>query len=181
MIGDKLYQSISLSKPDRYRSVYGGLVMSQALMAATKSVSTLHEDFLLHSVHCYFVGPTQTDPPVNYKVGHAKDGKNFCSLSVKAMQGDKINFHCMASFYKPISSVIEYQGHEMPSVPKPGEPTHGTQYTHFDLSLMYPIRYTHVLMDIIICAREDIAKEAIAGNKHPPRCVKVLLLVILLA
>lgn len=143
--------------------------MSQALMSATKSVTTLHQDFLLHSFHCYFVGPTKTDPPVKYEVGHAKDGKNFCSLVVKAMQGDKINFHCMASFYKPISSVVEYQAKDMPLVPKPGESTRGTRYTHFDLSEFYPIRYTKVFMDIIICAREDIVEEVKQGNKLPPQ------------
>ena len=144
-------------------------MMSQALMAATKSVSTLHDDFLLHSFHCYFVSPTKTDPPVIYKVGHAKDGRNFCTISVKAMQGDKINFHCMASFYKPTSSIIEYQAHPMPPVPKPGESTLGSQYSHYHLSELFPVRYTFVLMDIIMCAHENQRKAFVAREEHPPK------------
>ena len=168
-VGDKLFSSVSLSKPQQYRGVYGGLVMSQALMAATKSVSALHNDFLLHSFHCYFVCPTQVRPPVIYKVGHAKDGRNFCSLAVKATQGDKVNFHCMASFYKPETSVVSYSGRPMPKVPKPGAPDPSSPFKLIEVSEQYPaVRLTGLSMDMVVCADVNMRKKLMSGEGVKP-------------
>ena len=165
-VGDQLYSSVSLSAASqRRRSVYGGLVMGQALMAATRSVSGLHSDFLLHSFHCYFVGPTQVHPSVIYKVGHAKDGRNFCSLTVKATQGDKVNFHCMASFYKPETSVISYSGRPMPNVPKPGATD--PQFKMIQVSGIFPAARQSP-MEIIVCADVNTYEKFVSGEAVKP-------------
>lgn len=143
--------------------------MSQALMAATKSVSGLHSDFLLHSFHCYFVGPTQVHPPIIYKVGHAKEGRNFCSLSVKATQGSKVNFHCMASFSKPESSVVTYTGHPMPDVPKPETTEPTSKFKLIDISKRYPtIRSSELVMDMVVCVDVNMEKKFLSGEGTKP-------------
>ena len=77
----------------------------QALMAASMSVHDLNPSFLLHSFHCYFIGPMRTTPEVIYRVTQVKEGKNFCSVSVVAVQSDKVCFHCLVSFQKPCRSM----------------------------------------------------------------------------
>ena len=107
------------------RACYGGQLASQALMAATKSISDLDSSFLLHSIHCYFVGPTQASSDLVYKVERIKDGKTFCSVSVQAVQRGRVTFHCLASFQKnenvDVDSVLDYTRHPMPVVPHPDD------------------------------------------------------------
>ena len=155
--------------------------MSQALMAATKSVTAIHRDFLLHSFHCYFVGPTQVRPPVIYKVGHTKDGRNFCSLAVKATQGDKVNFHCMASFYKPETSVISHSGRTMPNVPKPGAADPSSRFKLIEVSEQYPaVRKPGLSMDVVVCAEVNMHNKLLSGEGvRPWYCQRSLLVVSL--
>ena len=105
------------------RAVYGGQVFGLALMAATKCVMDRDSSFLLQSFHCYFVGPMQANPEVIYAVNRAKDGKNFCSVSVEAVQSGKICFLCLVSFQKPQATKTElnYSSFSMPAVPKPDD------------------------------------------------------------
>lgn len=98
--------------------------MGQALMSASRCVSDLNNSFLLHSFHCYFVGPMQDNPEVTFKVNRVKDGTNFCSVSVVAVQDGKVCFHCLVSFKKPesVGTELDYSAHPMPKVPHPSDP-----------------------------------------------------------
>ena len=103
------------------RAVYGGQVVGMALVAACRNVHDLDPSFLLQSFHCYFVGPTQTSPEVIFTISRVKEGKNFCSVSVVAVQGDKVCFHCLVSFQKPepVRAELKYSAHSMPAVLHP--------------------------------------------------------------
>ena len=59
-IGVNLYRGSNLWKRSASRAVFGGQIVGQAITAAQKSVDDLV--FLVHSLHCYFVNPTKTNP-----------------------------------------------------------------------------------------------------------------------
>ena len=108
----------------RRSAVYGGQVIGQALTSAFQSIQDLDSSFRLHSIHCYFVGPTKYDQDIHYKVQRIKEGKSFCSLTVDATQGDNvIKSKFMVSFDKPEpgpnSNLFDFASREMPSVPHP--------------------------------------------------------------
>ena len=103
------------------RAIYGGQTIAQSLLAAYQSISDLNSNFVLHSLHCYYIGPLQKGSDIIYRVDRVKVGVNFISLLVKAMQSSKIKFHCMVSFKQPgpSSGVFDYCTKEMPNVPRP--------------------------------------------------------------
>ena len=123
VLGKNAYRAKNLFAFKWMRAVYGGQVVGQALMAASMSVHDLNPSFLLHSFHCYFVGPMRTTPEVIYHVTRVKEGKNFCSVSVVAVQSDKVCFHCLVSFQKPeaVTAELDYCSQLMPAVPHPSD------------------------------------------------------------
>lgn len=106
-------------------AVFGGQVLGQALTSAIKSISDLDSDFLLHSVHCYFVSPTLYDRDILYRVQRIKGGKRFCSLTVDATQASgRTTFKCMVSFNKAETAgdLLDLATRRMPVVPHPDRP-----------------------------------------------------------
>ncbi|KII93408.1 hypothetical protein PLICRDRAFT_87787 [Plicaturopsis crispa FD-325 SS-3] len=93
-----LYRSKSLWLPVRSRGVFGGQVISQALVSATKSVSP---QYGLHSVHCYFLLSGSPAVPIVYYVERLREGRSYTTRSVKAVQSGKVIFILMCSFHKP--------------------------------------------------------------------------------
>ena len=89
-------------------------------MAATKSVDD--PDFLVHSMHSYYLNPTKPTVPVTYKVDKSKDGRNICSRYVTALQEDRAVFQCLASFNKTQAEEfdVNHAWNPMPNVPFPG-------------------------------------------------------------
>ena len=88
-------------------------------MAAAKSIDD--PDFLVHSMHSYYLNPTKPTTSVIYKVERSKDGRNICSRSVTALQEDRAVFQCLASFTKAQAEEIDlnHAWHAMPNVPLP--------------------------------------------------------------
>ncbi|KAJ1310355.1 hypothetical protein OPQ81_007093 [Rhizoctonia solani] len=94
----RLFRSKSLWTPARARGVFGGQVISQALVAATRSV----EDGLsVHSLHCYFLMSADASIPIIYYVEPIRDGRTYCTRSVKAAQNGKWIFMLTCSFQRP--------------------------------------------------------------------------------
>jgi acyl-CoA thioesterase-2 len=98
-----------------WQRVFGGQVIGQALVAATRTV----ESRLVHSLHAYFILPGDPKVPIIYEVDRIRDGGSFTTRGVKAIQHGKAIFSMMASFHR------EEQGfsHQapMPDVPPPEE------------------------------------------------------------
>ena len=94
--------------------VYGGQVIGQALVAASRTVST---DRSAHSLHGYFLRAGDTDIPILYKVDRIRDGKSFTTRRVVAVQRGQ------AIFTMSISFQIDEEGlthqFDMPDVPPP--------------------------------------------------------------
>lgn len=75
--------------------VYGGQVVAQALIAASR---TVRADRLAHSLHAYFLRPGDPQAPIVYRVERERDGTSFATRHVTAIQHGKPIFSLTASF-----------------------------------------------------------------------------------
>lgn len=96
------------------RHVFGGQVLGQALMAASRTVAARP----IHSLHAYFLLPGDKREPIDYAVERVRDGRSFCTRRVLAQQGDRTIFTMMASFQTAEPGSFDHQ-RKMPSVPGP--------------------------------------------------------------
>jgi acyl-CoA thioesterase-2 len=76
---------------------FGGQVLAQALIAATRTVALSR---VAHSLHAYFLRPGRTDMSMVYDVESVRDGGSFSSRRVVARQGGKVIFYLSASFHE---------------------------------------------------------------------------------
>lgn len=75
--------------------VYGGQVVAQALMAASR---TVRADRPAHSLHAYFLRPGDPAVPIVYRVERERDGTSFATRRVEAVQHGRPIFSLTASF-----------------------------------------------------------------------------------
>jgi acyl-CoA thioesterase II len=101
------------SPDDRMQRVFGGQVLGQALVAASRTV----EGRVCHSFHAYFLRGGDPKVPILYEVDRARDGASFTSRRVVAIQHGKQIFNMSASFQVPEKG-LEHQ-FDMPDVPPP--------------------------------------------------------------
>lgn len=97
-----------------WQRVYGGQVIGQALVAASRTVS---EDRHIHSLHGYFLRPGDPAVPIIYDVDRIRDGGSFTTRRVVAIQHGQAIFSMSASF-QTLEDGLEHQV-EMPNVPMP--------------------------------------------------------------
>jgi len=101
-------------RPGGVGRVFGGQVVGQALMAATKTVA---EDRPVHSLHCYFLRPGSEDHPIAFEVAADMDGRAFSNRRVIARQQEKVIFSMAASFHREERGPAHAAA--MPDVPPP--------------------------------------------------------------
>ena len=101
------------ARTERQR-VFGGQVAAQAVVAATRSVEG---DFVLHSLHSYFLRPGDTTVPIVYDVERIRDGRSFLTRRVSARQHGRPIYYMTANFQRPEPG-LEHQD-RMPEVPSP--------------------------------------------------------------
>ncbi|OMJ29149.1 Acyl-coenzyme A thioesterase 8 [Smittium culicis] len=92
--------------PKGARGVFGGQVVAQALAAAILTVSP---EFIVHSLHSYFLLAGKQNEPIYYHVERIRDGRSFSSRTVLAKQKGRIIFSMSCSFQVIESSNIEHQ------------------------------------------------------------------------
>ncbi len=78
-----------------WQRVFGGQVIGQALVAATR---TVEEGRFVHSLHAYFVRPGDPSVPIIYDVENIRDGGSFATRRVTAIQHGKPIYFMTASF-----------------------------------------------------------------------------------
>ena len=102
------------SPKDRWQRVFGGQVIGQALVAATRTVETGRGPHSLHA--CFLVGG---DPkvPIIYEVDRIRDGRSFSVRRVVAIQHGRPIFFMSASFHADEPG-FDHQM-PMPDVPPP--------------------------------------------------------------
>lgn len=99
-----------------WQRVFGGLVISQALVAATR---TVEPDRRVHSLHGYFLRPGDPSVPIIYQVDRLRDGKSFTTRRAIAIQNGQPIFSLSCSYHRP----EEGWHHQatMPDVPTPDQ------------------------------------------------------------
>nr|WP_300053165.1 acyl-CoA thioesterase II [uncultured Nocardioides sp.] len=101
------------ARTERQR-VFGGQVAAQAVVAATRSVES---QYVLHSLHSYFLRPGDTTVPIVYDVERIRDGRSFVTRRVSARQHGRPIYYMTANFQIPEPG-LEHQD-RMPEVPGP--------------------------------------------------------------
>ena len=102
------------SPPEPVQRVFGGQVLAQALVAASRTVDPVR---LCHSLHAYFLRPGDPQIPILYEVDRSRDGGSFTARRVVAIQHGAPIFTLAASFQRAEQG-FEHQS-QMPVVPAP--------------------------------------------------------------
>lgn len=99
-----------------WQRVFGGLVVSQALVAVTR---TVEPERRVHSLHGYFLRPGDPKIPILYQVDRLRDGRSFTTRRVVAIQHGEAIFALSASF-QVMEEGFTHQP-AMPDVPQPDQ------------------------------------------------------------
>lgn len=109
---------------DRFRSdmpdwggqaVFGGVILGQAVRAATL---TIDDDKRVHSLHAYFIRPVMSARPWEIQVERVRDGRSLTTRRLLAFQNGKEVFSMTCSFYG-VGSGFDYEMPLDPSIPDP--------------------------------------------------------------
>ena len=82
--------------------VFGGQVLAQCLVAATRTIEGARP---VHSLHGYFLRPGDINLPITFSVDRLRDGRSFSTRRVQAYQKGEPIFSMIASFQEPASGV----------------------------------------------------------------------------
>jgi acyl-CoA thioesterase-2 len=96
--------------------VFGGQVIAQALVAATRTVGAGRP---AHSLHAYFMRPGDPRIPILYEVDRIRDGRSFTTRRVVAIQHGQAIFSSSIS-YQLVEEGVTHQS-VIPLVPPPEE------------------------------------------------------------
>ena len=110
----ELNHYLATSPNEGWQRVYGGQVIGQALVAASRTVSSNRS---AHSLHGYFLRAGDTAVPILYKVDRIRDGKSFTTRRVVAVQRGQAIFTMSISFQVDEGG-LSHQ-FDMPEVPGP--------------------------------------------------------------
>ena len=102
------------SPNEGWQRVYGGQVIGQALVAASRTVA---EGRSAHSLHGYFLRPGEMNTPILYTVDRIRDGKSFTTRQVVAIQNGEAIFAMSISFQIDEAGLAHQ--FEMPDAPDP--------------------------------------------------------------
>ena len=109
---DNLFRGQSLNPG--WQRVFGGQVIAQALVAATRTVDAARPS---HSLHGYFMRPGDPERPIIYDVARDRDGGSFSTRRIIAIQHGQPIFSMTASFHVDEPG-LDHQT-PMPDVPPP--------------------------------------------------------------
>jgi acyl-CoA thioesterase II len=88
--------------------LFGGFVVSQALMAASRDAPA---GTRIHSMHAYFLRPVRSDAVVDYQVRDVRQGRTFTVRRLTAAQGGKAVLDMTCSFTSDTDGYV----YDMPS------------------------------------------------------------------
>lgn len=119
---------VGQSQPQPWGRVYGGQVLSQALIAAQRTVDVQRS---VHSLHAYFLRAGDSSEPITFAVERLRDGLSFSARRTHALQQGRPILSMIASFQAPADG-IDHQW-PMPEVPAPETlPTLAERYAGVD-------------------------------------------------
>ena len=139
------------SPPYSWGRIYGGLVIAQALWAATQTVRPEHA---VHSLQAYFILGGDLGEPVRYEVDRVRNGRSFTTRRVLARQSAGAILTLACSFQVaesgpetqsaelekglPVADDLEWEwdaGIHRADVPRPAAPPRATAWARFPESL----------------------------------------------
>ncbi len=94
--------------------VFGGQVLAQSLVAATRTV----DNRPVHSLHGYFLRPGDIELPITFSVDRLRDGRSFSTRRVQAYQKGEPIFSMIASFQETDSG-LDHQEDFPENIPAP--------------------------------------------------------------
>ena len=104
--------------------VFGGQVLAQSIVAATRTVT---DDRSIHSMHGYFLRPGDVNQQITFSVDRIHDGRSFSTRRTQAYQNGLPILSMIASFQEP-GEGLDHQI-DMPSdVPGPEELKSDTEH-----------------------------------------------------
>lgn len=106
-----------VSPDEGWQRVYGGQVLGQALVAASRTVDDASRN--AHSLHGYFLRPGDTTIPILYSVDRIRDGRSFTTRRVIAVQRGQAIFSMSASFHVTETGLEHHV--DAPDVPGPAD------------------------------------------------------------
>jgi acyl-CoA thioesterase-2 len=119
---------VGSNQPSPTGRVFGGQVLSQALVAAQR---TVQPDRPVHSLHGYFLRAGDPGEPITFAVERLRDGRSFSARRTHALQFGRPILSMIASFQDPATG-LEHQA-PMPDAPAPESlPTVQQLYGHLD-------------------------------------------------
>jgi acyl-CoA thioesterase II len=95
------------------KSVFGGQVIGQALVSASRTIAA----GVPHSLHAYFLRPGDMSLPIVYEVDRVRDGRTFTTRRVQAIQNGQPILTMIVSFQREETGLEHQQ--PMPEVPPP--------------------------------------------------------------
>ncbi|MUH60497.1 acyl-CoA thioesterase [Bifidobacterium canis] len=127
----RIVDVLTLGNPSTYRNhtyingesmyfptgrVYGGQVISQSLIAASKTVP---EDRLPDSIHGYFIAPGDIHQDLLFDVENLRDGHSFSARRVNVTQSHGSILTAIASFQTQGQSGVEFADPMPTDIPEP--------------------------------------------------------------
>lgn len=95
--------------------VFGGQVLAQCVVAATRTVAAARR---IHSLHGYFLRPGDINQPITFSVDRLRDGRSFSTRRVQAFQNSEPIFSMIASFQDDDPG-LEHQDEFPTDIPQP--------------------------------------------------------------
>lgn len=114
----------TIHKNEGWRQIFGGQVLAQALLSASRTVPSERQP---HSLHAYFLRPGDMKEKITYQVDRLRDGKSFNTRRVTAMQHGAAILNLATSFQ--VSEPGLNHQLTMPDVPAPEDCLSRTQLT----------------------------------------------------
>jgi acyl-CoA thioesterase-2 len=95
--------------------VFGGQVLAQSLVAATRTIEGIRP---VHSLHGYFLRAGDIRLPITLSVDRLRDGRSFSTRRVQAFQNEEPIFSMIASF-QDVDPGLDHQDHFPAGIPSP--------------------------------------------------------------
>ncbi|KAF4453781.1 hypothetical protein F53441_3607 [Fusarium austroafricanum] len=105
---DVLRTTGSLWHPPGGRGLYGGVVISQSLIAAQRTVD---DDFICHSMQSQFLLYGTDQAPITYSVRRVREGRSYVTRTVHAVQEGRCIYFALVSFARTLSKEHQHVHH----------------------------------------------------------------------
>lgn len=146
-----------------WRQIFGGQVLAQALLSASRTVDAERQP---HSLHAYFLRPGDKKAPIQFQVDRLRDGKSFTTRRVTAIQHGAAILNMAASFQ--VSEPGLSHQIPMPEVPPPQDCLTRAQLAEKYRDTMPEELYTRAARPFAIDLRPVEPENLMASEVRPP-------------